>query len=137
VNEEAAAQQWLLDTLEADTTLQGLVNYFALRSTPQTAPLPYVKVDRLDANDVYVIGLHRVWDDLTFLVRGITQGPDWTTVREIGDRIDAILHDQEAQTADLEVHSFREESFTDETIEAGDYYLHVGGIYRLRARSLV
>jgi hypothetical protein len=112
------------------------VNTFALRSTRQDAPLPYVKIDRLEATDLMAIGLHRVWDDLTFLVRGITQGPDWTTVRVIGDRIDELLHDQEDTTATLEVHSFREESFTDETIEGGDYYLHVGGIYRLRARAL-
>lgn len=136
MNEEAAAQQWLLDRLSSDATLQGVVNTFALRSTRQDAPLPYVKIDRLDSADLFAVGLYRVWDDLAYLVRGITQGPDWTTVRVIGDRIDALLHPAETQTATMHFHSFREESFTDETIESGDYYLHVGGIYRVRAGAL-
>ncbi len=142
INEEAAAQQYLLDYLGADSTLTNLLQSGVwLRSVPQSARFPAVKIDRMDASDLHVIGLHRVWDDLSFLVRGIvhwTGGgqPDWTDARAIGDRLDTLLHDHEETTAELEVHSFREESFTDETVEAGDLFLHVGGIYRLRARAV-
>jgi hypothetical protein len=34
------------------------------------------------------------------------------------------------------VHSFREESITDEAIEGGDLFLHAGGIHRSRAHPL-
>jgi hypothetical protein len=142
VNEEAAAQDYLVSYLGGDATLSGLLEGGVyLRSTPETALTPLVKIDRQEGNDLYVVGLHRIWADLLFLVRGVaehqgSESPDWSTVRAIGDRIDELLHDHEAITSELQVHSFREESWTDETIESGDYYLHCGGMYRVRARAV-
>lgn len=112
-----------------------------LRSVPQSSLMPAVKIDRQDAEDHFGVGLYRVWANLSFLVRGITHWrgggqPDWTDVRAIGDRIDTLLHDHEGANAEVQVHAFREESFTDETIEGGDLFLHVGGIYRVRAHAL-
>lgn len=147
MNEAAAAGQYLVDYLAADTTLMALVSGVWRKSVPQSEPFPVVKIDRLDGEDLYPVGLNRIWSDMTFLVRGIvhwTGGgqPDYTDVRAIGDRLDALLHDHEDNsTAELtatglaEVHSFREEPFDDESVEAGDLFLHVGGIYRLRARA--
>ncbi len=142
MNEEAAAQQYLLDYLSADSTLMGLLaSGVWLRSVPQSARFPVVKIDRQDASDLMVVGLHRVWSDMSFLIRGVIHWtgsgqPDWTDVRAIGDRLDSLLHDHEAVTSELQVHSFREEPWSDETIEAGDLFLHVGGIYRVRARGV-
>lgn len=139
MNEEVHAQQYLVDYLTSDETLMGLVNDVWTRSVPQSAPMPAVKIDRLAADDLYVIGLTRVWGDLTYLVRVTVENtgtpPDWSDVQVIADRIDELLHDHEEVTPTLEVHSFREESFTDETIEGGKLYLHAGGIYRLRASA--
>ena len=144
MNEEAAAQDYLLSVLSADVALTSLLaagtQGVFLRSVPQSARFPVVKIDRQDADDLMVVGLNRVWADLTFLVRGVTHWtgrgvPDWTTVRAIADRLDTLLHAHTGTTATLEVHSFREESFTDETIEGGDLFLHAGGIYRVRARE--
>lgn len=141
INEEAAAQTYLKTYLSADATLMGLVNGVRLRSTEGRLRAPFVKIDRMDADDLMVVGLARVWADLSFLVRGIVHwtgggDPDWTTVNAIGDRLDTLLHDHEGANAAVSVHSFREETFTDETIEGGDLFLHCGGIYRLRARAL-
>ena len=142
MNEEAAAQEYVRARLAGDSTLMGLLQGGVfLRSTPKTARFPVVKIDRQDADDVMVVGLHRVWADLSFLVRGIVHWtgrgiPDWAAARAIGDRVDALLHDHEGSDAAVSVHSFREEPFTDETVEGGDLFLHVGGIYRVRARAL-
>lgn|SRR5262245_62997620 len=141
MNEEAAAQDYLVDRLEADAILMNLVEGVWLRSMPGPAPLPAIKIDRLDAADLYVVNLSRVWADLTFLIRGLVKWPssdaqDWSGVRAISDRIDALIHDHEGQNAELQLHAFREESFTDETIEGGDLFLHAGGIYRVRAHAL-
>lgn len=141
INEEAAAQQYLLDYLSVDAILAGLVNGVWLRSVPESAAFPAVKIDRQDASDLMVVGLDRVWADLTFLIRGVVHWrgggqPDWTDVRAIGDRLDQLLHGYEGTNAELLVHAFREEPFTDETIEGGDLFLHCGGIYRLRAMAL-
>jgi hypothetical protein len=141
LNEEAGAQQYLLDLLEADAELSDMLGGGVwLRSVAQTARYPVVKIDRQDAADLMVVGLTRVWADLAFLVRGIVHWtgsgqPDWADVRAIADRIDALLHDHEGSNTEVEVHSFREESWTDETLEP-DLYLHAGGIYRVRARGV-
>jgi hypothetical protein len=140
MNEEAAAQDYLVSYLSADAMLSGLVNGVWTRSVPQSAPMPAVKIDRLDADDLYVIGLFRIWDNLTFLVRATVENigtpPDWSEVRAIADRLEALLHDHEEVTSEIAMHSFREESFTDETIEGDKLYLHAGGIYRLRAQAV-
>ena len=141
MNEEAAALEHIRARLAADSTMQTLVTSVWLRSVPQSQAFPVIKIDRLEANDLYVVGLKRVWDDMAFLVRGIVQWqgsgqPDWTGVRAIGDRIDTLLQKYEGSDSAVLVHSFREESFTDETIESGDLFLHCGGIYRVRATGL-
>lgn len=141
MNEAAAAGQYLVDYLSADATLMSYVSGVWRKSVPQDERFPVVKIDRLDGNDVYPVGLNRIWSDMTFLVRGIVHWrgggqPDYTDARAIGDRLDALLHDYEGSNSEIEVHAFREEPFDDETIEAGDLFLHVGGTYRLRARAL-
>jgi hypothetical protein len=143
MNEEAAAQDYLVSYLGADTALRDMVNGVWTRSIPKSAAMPAVKIDVLERGDVMAIGLTRVWDDMTFLVRGTAHNPtgygepqDWSEVRAIADRIDALLHDHEVETAELQVHSFRDESYTDETIEGDKLYLHCGGIYRLRAHAV-
>lgn len=141
MNEEVAGQTYLVNLLTADTTLAGLVSGVWTRSVPQTAPFPEVKIDRQDADDLYVINLHRVWADLSFLVRGIVRWPssepqDWTEAQSIADRIDTLLHKHEGQDTNVLVHAYREESYTDETIEGGDLFLHAGGIYRVRVTDI-
>jgi hypothetical protein len=141
VNEEALAQDYLVALLEADAELMATANAVTLSVRWARLPSPFVKVDRLSSSDLMVIGLHRIWDDLTFLVRAVhhwegSGAPDWTTVNDLAHRVDTLLHDHEGQTADLEIHSFREESFTDALVENGELWLHSGGIYRVRCRSL-
>jgi len=141
VNEEAAVADYLVDYLTADSTLMAMINGVWLRSSPADVATPLVKIDRQDASDLMVVNLYRVWADLTFLVRAASENvergqPDWTDVRAIADRIDTLLHKHEATTSTLQMHSFREESYTDESIEGGKLFLHAGGIYRVRAHAL-
>lgn len=142
LNEEAATQIWLRDYLEADATLSSLVNGVWIRSVPESEPLPVVKIDKLESSDLYTVNLYRIWDDLLFLVRGISHWrgsgqQDWTEAQAIGDRIDVLLHKQSFLTSTLQLHSFREESFTDEQQEPGGGLLfHCGGNYRIRAHAL-
>lgn len=136
-NEEVMAMLWLRDFLAADSVLSSSVTGVFMRSTPTTARTPVVKIDRQSASDLMVVGMYRVWNDLTFLVRGITNGPAWDDVLAIANQIDTVLHRAAGQNSTVAVQEvFREESFSDETIEGGDLYLHAGGFYRLRARAL-
>lgn len=143
MNDETAAQDYLLDYLGTDSTLSSLINGVWLRTVPVSAPMPAVKMDVLSREDLMVVNLFRVWSDMTILVRGTAENKngfgeaeDWAEVEAIGDRVDALLHKHEANTATIEIHSFREEPYSDETIEDGKLYLHSGGIYRVRAKAL-
>ena len=91
MNEEALAQDYLIGYLEADTELMGTANAVTLGVRWARLPRPFVKVDRLGSSDLYTVDLHRVWDDLTFLVRAVhhwegSGAPDWTTVNTLAHR---------------------------------------------------
>lgn len=138
LNEEVAAQLWLKGFLEADGTLMGMLNGGVyLRTTPTTAGLPLVKIDIQDREDLMVVEMHRIWSNITYLVRGVTRGPDWTEVQAIANRIDQLLHRANGSSTDVNVQQvYREETFTDETVEGGDLYHHAGGIYRLLVQAI-
>ncbi len=144
VLEEDALTTWLVDYLEADTTLMSLLNgAVAPEVIWDTNASPFVRVDRLDGNDLMVIGLHRVWVDTSWHIRGVEHWrgsgrPDRTNVNLIGARLDTLLHDVEATTATHQLHSFREEPEpTPAVTEAnGELWLQAGGIYRMRVSAL-
>jgi hypothetical protein len=139
---------WLISYLEADTTLTAMLNGAEGQTVaPEVIwdrlASPFVRIDRLDGDDLMVIGLHRIWSDTTYHVRGVQHWkgsgrPDRTDVNAIGARIDTLLHDHEETTATLEVHSFREEPepLPAVTEANGELWLQSGGIFRLRARAL-
>lgn len=135
---------WLVSYLGSDSTLTGMLQGdIAPDVSWGTNRSPYVRVDRLDGEPKVVIGLHRVWADTTYHVRGVIhwQGggqPDRTDVDAIGQRIDELLHDHEEQTATIHVHSFEEESEPmPSVVDAnGDLWLQSGGIYRIRASAV-
>jgi hypothetical protein len=142
-NEQDLLQGWLVGYLEADSELMGLVNGIAPEAVWGTLASPYVRVDYLDGEDLYVVGLSRVWLDSTFHVRAVEHWrgsgqPDRTTVNEIGARLEELLHDHEETTATLSVHSFREEPTPTPAVteQNGELWLQSGGIYRLRAHAV-
>ena len=142
MNPEDLATDWLVTHLEADAELMGMVNEIAPNAWWESLASPFVRVDYLDGEDLMVIGLHRIWADCTFHVRGVVHWngrgqPDRTEVNAIGARLDALLHDNESITATLEIHSFREDPTPmPAVVERGDLWLQSGGVYRVRARAV-
>jgi len=140
--QEDAITEWLVGYLAADAALMALCDG---EVTPEVTwdanAAPFVRVDRLEADDLMVIGLFRVWTDCLYHVRGCdhmpaaAQVPDRTTVNAIGARIDALLHAQETSSGGFSIHSFREEGEPNpaQTERDGSVWLQSGGIYRIRA----
>jgi hypothetical protein len=142
--EEDALTDWLIDYLEADTTLMSYCNGLVSPDVVwETNVSPFVRVDRLDGTDVMVIGLHRVWADTTYHIRGVyhwrgSGRPDRTDVNAIGARLDTLLHNHEVLTGTWQIHSFREEAEPTPSVfePNGELWLQSGGVYRLRISAL-
>lgn len=141
---EDALTDWLVSYLEADVTLRGMLNGdVAPEVTWNRNASPFVRVDRLDGEDLMVIGLHRVWVDTQYHVRGVyhwrgSGRPDRTEVNAIGARIDALLHDSEATANGYRIHGFREEPEPNPAVTEpnGELWLQSGGLYRLRVSAV-
>ena len=140
--QEDAITEWLVAYLAADSALMGYCNGDVTPEVTWDANrAPFVRVDRLEANDLMVIGLYRVWTDCLYHVRGCdhvpaaAQVPDRSTVNAIGARIDALLHDREVSYGGFSIHSFREEGEPNpaQTEQDGSLWMQSGGLYRLRA----
>lgn len=140
--QEDAITEWLVAYLAADSVLMGYCNGDVTPEVTWDANrAPFVRVDRLEANDLMVIGLYRVWTDCLYHVRGCdhvpaaAQVPDRSTVNAIGARIDTLLHDQEVTSGGFSIHCFREEGEPNpaQTERDGSLWMQSGGLYRLRA----
>lgn len=140
--QEDAITEWLVSYLAADSALMALCNGDVTPEVTWDAnAAPFVRVDRLEASDLMVIGLFRVWTDCLYHVRGCdhvpaaAQVPDRTDVNAIGARIDALLHDQETSSSGFSIHSFREEGEPNpaQTERDGSLWMQSGGLYRIRA----
>ena len=90
-----------------------------------------------------VIGLHRVWVDTLYHVRGCLHWqdrgrPDRSEVNAIGQRIDELLHDYEGVTSEYQIHSFREDGEPNPEVveDDGELWLQSGGLYRVRVNPL-
>jgi hypothetical protein len=140
---EDAITEYLVDYLEADTELMGMMNGpVSPEVTWGTTAGPLVRVDRLDGEDLYVIGLYRVWVDTTYHIRVVQQWrgsgrPDRTDVNAAGERLDELLHDHEAISGDYQFHIFREEPTPSPAVvePGGELWLQSGGIFRVRANA--
>jgi hypothetical protein len=139
---EDAALAWIVSTLENDAVLSPLIHAVAPEAVWGTLNSPFVRIDRLEANDLMVIGTIRVWTDCVFHVRGVHHWrsggpPDRSTVEAIGERIDELLHGIEGGDDTVHLHAFREGSTPDPTlIDGNKVWLQAGGLYRCRATAL-
>ena len=139
---EDAITEYLVEYLEADSELMGMVSGVWPEVISGTAGGPLVRVDRLDGEDLNAVGLYRVWVDTTYHVRVVQQWrgsgrPDRTEVNAAGARLDTLLHDHEAVSGDYQFHVFREEPTPNPAVvePGGELWLQSGGVYRVRANA--
>jgi hypothetical protein len=140
---EDAITEYLVDYLESDDELMGMVSAVHPEVIPGSSGGPFVRVDRLDGEDLNAVGLYRVWVDTAWHIRVAQQWrgsgrPDRTDVNAAGARLDELLHDHEAVSGDYQFHSFREEPTPNPAVvePGGELWLQSGGIYRIRANAV-
>lgn len=141
MSEIYTADRWINETLRADAPLMGYANNNVWADViPQTDPPkqpPYVLFQLQAATDLGVVGGIRVWSNMLYLVRGITETGGLTgTPLALANRIDALLHNAAGSNVNGVIFSsVREQPFKLAEIVDGRTFRHLGGMYRIFARG--
>ena len=95
----------VVSRLKADATLlavaTGGVHYAGL--VPRLVAYPFVDVSDYTATDVIGLGGVRLAQNTQVLVRWFDRGTGYTKLRQIGDRIDTLLHGYSVKVSGVEV----------------------------------
>lgn len=136
--ETLTVSKWLFSRLTSDSTLAALIGarvFFGI--APAGAAAPYVVMElRSGGNDLLTLGAYRIWSDELWRVKSISKGASGLALESIVDRIDALLHNASATTADGSIWaSVRETS--DQTVieDSGVFYSIISYDYRIKVRD--
>lgn len=135
--ETATAERWLLETLRADATIGEQVYR---GEAPPDAVEPYTIIDLYNAGDVTSINGVRIFSNLSYTVKAISQiEPGSLTpsgLEAIADAIDGRLHRATGTITGGEViASVRDFPISYNEIDEGVVYQHLGGVYLLSVQD--
>lgn len=134
--ETVLAETWLYTTLKADAALTALIGGATAPRIfsaviPQEAALPAVVFQQMAGEDMLTLNAHRVWSDVTYLVKAVDQVNGFPALDAIAGLIDTALHRASGTGAAA---CWRERPFAYVEQDGGVQYRHLGGIYRIFAR---
>lgn len=131
--------KWIFETLSTDATITATVGTRIFSDlAPQNIAYPLLTYSAIAINDVFGVGTTRFYINALYLIRIITTGETFTTIKNAANQIDTLFHGKQTATAyGRIVACTRERPFKlVEAPENGVRYNHRGGIYRILARSL-
>lgn len=135
--ESVRIEQWLTATLMGDATLAAAVGtrcygYLA----PQKATYPLLLFNLMDGDDVMGVGTARVMFTGLYQIKAVGQGPSFTAIKAIADRIDAVLHGATGSVVDGAILACtRERPIAYVEVSGETQYRHLGGLYRIIAQE--
>lgn len=129
--------QWVFQTLSADTQLVGLVGTRMYSDeAPQGATLPLVLFSFLGGADKLItLNQNSRTTNAIYLIRAVAQSSSYNTVELMADRIDAALSVpiQGSLVRDILITSvIREQPHQRKDLENGVPHVYLGGFYRIR-----
>lgn len=136
--ESARARAWIWSLLANDATLSPLIGAGSAARiyhgvAPAGAALPYVIMQQLSAgNDLYVVGMARIWTDPLYLVKAVCKGSSTGPIEPIANRIDALLHKGSGTVTNGVIWTCkRERGHELPEVSDGVQYQNLGGEYRV------
>jgi hypothetical protein len=127
------ANEWLYATLSADAALMAIVSDRIYEyPAPKSATYPLVAFQFQDGQDLMVVNAMRVWSNLLYLVRGVSKSDSAVEVKNIADRIEAVLHRAGGSGVAA---CMREAPFRMVEVIDPVKYQHMGGLYRIYAQE--
>ena len=135
------ADRFIFTSLAADSALTAIVggkiyNEIATPTTPPVAP-PYVLYQMQSAVGLRTIGVHIVWSNMLFLVRGVVEANSYTGAsKTMADRIETVLHAASGSNIDGVLFAcVWENPFRLPEIADGRILRHQGAMFRIYARG--
>lgn len=134
MNEVAAVNEWLYTRLNGDTTLAGLVTGVYRDRAPDEAAFPFVVFALEYGRDHETLNAVRIWTEMNYAVKIVTDARSLATIAPAADRIDALLHRASGAATGITIHEVRRTDILcyAETLATREY-LHLGGMYQIRA----
>jgi hypothetical protein len=129
---------WLYSVLSGDPALQGLIgNRIYEQPAPEEAEYPMIVFQAQAPADVNSLQGYRVMSGGVWLVRAVGECTSYEPLREIADRIDALLHKAsgEAPGMGTVLSCVREAPFAMVETDNERQYRHLGGLYRVLAQG--
>lgn len=125
--------QWLYATLTGDATLAAAVSTRCYSDVaPQGAAFPLLLFTMMDGTDVMGVGTARIMVNAIYQVKVIGQGPSYSPLKPIADRIDAVLQGKTGSVVDgVILACTREQPIRYMEIAGETQYRHLGGLYRV------
>lgn len=136
--ETITVRKWIVSRIAANaplTTALGGRVYFGI--APQGAADPYMVMQlQSPGNDLLALGAYRIWADTLWLLKVVKKGASGLGLESIVDQLDALFHNTSATTPDGSIwSSVREGPFDQVEVDGGDFYVSVGGFYRIKVRD--
>ena len=140
-NEVMLAYEFLTTTLNADSTLTGLVTGGIWRSSApvETVP-PYVVMNFQAGSDVLTLNGVRIYDSLLFQIKTIGPAVQTTTLLSAANEIDSLLKRTSGVplTADglgAILACYRESPVQLDELINGELWMQLGGMYRIQLQQ--
>lgn len=132
--ETVAVDEWLYQTMSADSTLTALASGGVHADVaPPDSTLPAVVFSDLGGADTVGVDGTRILTSGLWLVRAIAEATSWQgTLRQAADRIDAVLDNTSGVVSGVTVGKCSREAPHKLVDTAhGRQYRHLGGTYRI------
>ena len=139
MSELTLAGKWLYGRLTADTTLAGLVSN-RVYDTRAGNVYPSIVFQYQGGADALGVGARRLQVNALYVIRAVDKTASFVAIAPIADRIDDLLHRQDAPVVIGGVTlgyigCYRVQPFALAETSDDVEYRHLGGIYRLMARE--
>lgn len=138
--ESSLAANWINTTLDTDVVMTGLVGASGIwdGTAEKGATYPLVEFEpqspgvTIKGVSTVIIGLNMLWK-----VVGVCSGKSYDPVEPVAAQIDLLLHGVVEYTfgSGIIMSCVREQDFRLESVQGGQDYRYLGGLYRVLAQT--
>jgi hypothetical protein len=136
--EVSIIDSWVYAQLAGNVTVAQMVGTRIFNTyAPPDIAFPFIIFQQQTLRDVRGVGSDRIMVDTLYVVKGVSQGSDFSQLGTLASAIDVALNVPAggAATGGLVLASVRDEPFALTEVDDGKQFRHMGGVYRIYAQA--